>query len=56
MTVITDVLYHVFNFRLLRYHDFHGAIVRLSTLIEKLPWDVRLRELRADAYKHVSLL
>jgi len=40
--------------KLLRYHDFHGAIERLSTLIEKLPWDVRLRELRADAYTHLG--
>lgn len=40
--------------KLLRYHDFHGAIERLSTLIEKLPWDVRLRELRADAYHHLG--
>jgi len=39
---------------LLRYHDFHGAIERLTTLIEKLPWDVRLRELRADAYTHLD--
>jgi len=39
---------------LLRYHDFHGAIERLTTLIEKLPWDVRLRELRADAYNHLG--
>lgn len=39
---------------LMRYHDFHGAIERLTSLIEKLPWDVKLRELRADAYAHVG--
>jgi len=39
---------------LLRYHDFYGAVERLTVLIEKLPWDIKLRELRADAFNHLG--
>ena len=39
---------------LFRYHDFAGAIERLNTLIELVPWDPKLREMRADAFAQVK--
>ena len=39
---------------LLRYYDFAGAIERLNTLIESVPWDPKLREMRADAFAQVG--
>jgi len=39
---------------LLRYHDFAGAVERLNTLIESVPWDPKIREMRADAFAQLG--
>ena len=40
---------------LMRYYDFAGALERLNTLIEVVPWDPKLREMRADAFAQVCV-
>jgi len=37
-----------------RYYDFNGALEKLNQLVEAVPWDAKLREMRADIHAQVG--
>ncbi|CAB4063569.1 DNAJC3 [Lepeophtheirus salmonis] len=39
---------------LMEYQNYKGVIDELNELIEHIPWDPTLREMRADAYIHIG--